>query len=300
MFAVKIPDPLDTAKANDVWSYVVYLTGPQRSHILLGLAGVGLLLGLVHGRARLLAMWALLVAFLATPYGPRFTPFRPDHLAIVLFLPGSLLLAELLATGGEAAGKLWQAFATPEGSFKEGISTPLNSVFTKAMSKIAIWLPLLIGLGISGWGMWETRDIVNPVTVLVQPADLVALRWVEQNTPTTARFFINGTPWMGAQYRGVDGGFWLQPFTGRFSVIPPIAYSWGARVDVLRFLDWSKRAGAVTTCDDKFWSLVSDARLDYIYLRADVGNLQPAALEGCERVDKVFDQGGVLIYHLNP
>jgi hypothetical protein len=303
-FSVKIPDPLDTAKVNDVWNYLTYLTGPQRSHILLALAGVGLVLGLIQGRARLLAVWGLLVAFLATPYGPRFEPFRPDNIAIILFLPGSLLLAELLATGGAVIGRFCSSLISPrfaplEGSFKGGNATPLNWALLKVVATLPIWLPLLIGIGISGWGLWETRNIINPVTVLAQPADVVALHWVEQNTPPTARFFINGTPWMGGQYRGVDGGFWLQPFSGRFSVIPPVSYGWGAQADVLRFLDWSKRAGEVTACDDKFWSLVQDAQLDYVYLRSDIGTLQASALEGCEHVEKIFDQNGVLIYHLS-
>lgn len=302
MFAVKIPDPADTAKVNDVWNYVIYLTGPQRSHILLALAGVGLLWGLVHGRARLLAIWALLAAFLSTPYGPRFEPFRPDHLAIVLFLPGALLLAELLAASGELAGKFLDKKIGKRLAPIDGQRTGIfDLISTKIMAVFSIWLPVLIGIGIAGWGLWETRSIVNPVTILAQPADLAALHWVDQNTPTTARFFINGTPWVGPQYRGVDGGFWLQPLTGRFSVIPPVAYGWGAQADVLRFMDWSKRAGAVTTCDDAFWSLVRDAQLDYVYLRSDIGTLQASALEGCERIEKIFDQNGVLIYHLyNP
>jgi hypothetical protein len=313
MFSVQVPDPSDTAKVNDVWNYVTYLTGPQRSHILLALAGVGLLLGLIHGRARMIAIWGLLVAFLTTPYGPRFEPFRPDHLAIVLFLPGSLLLAELLVSIGELLDFVRRVLRSPhkiqkfapaspipvgEAGLDDSYPPPPGREWGWVDKWLPIWLPLMIGIGISGWGLWETRNIINPVTVLAQPADLDALHWVEQNTPTTARFFINGTPWMGPQYRGVDGGFWLQPLTGRFSVIPPIAYGWGAQADVLRFLDWSKRVGEVTTCDDKFWSLVSDAQLDYIYLRSDVGNLQPPALEGCERIEKIFDQDGVLIYHL--
>jgi len=287
-FVVSVPNPLEQVNAGAaVWEYIVYLTGPQRSHILLALAGVGLLAALLWGKGpvRLVAFWGLGMALMATPYGPVFTPFRPDHLAIMLFLPASLLLAGGLAD----AGALLAA-----GVARMGWRPDLTGrVF-------AICLPLVVGAGISAWGVWETRDIINPVTVLAEPADLDALRWVKTNTPADARFFINSTSWLTGTYRGVDGGYWLLPITGRFSLVPPAAYGWGSRDEVLQITDWDHRAVSVKTCDEAFWSLVREARLGYVYLRAGVGSLQPDALTGCQGVEAVYSQAGVNIYRLAP
>ena len=288
IFAVQVPDPLDPAlTASSAWEYLVFLTGPERSHILLIAAGVGLLFGLIHGRARLIAVWALLVAFLATPFGPRFEPFRPDHLAIVLFLPGSLLLAELLAAVGKGLAGLAGKIAPVNGNNR------IKPLFSTA-------LPLAVGAGLALWGIWQTQDIVNPVTVLANSADVKALKWVDENMPTDARFFINGTPWQGPIIRGTDGGFWIMPITGRFTVVPPVAYGFGDSEDVQRFLDWSTAASKITRCDQDFWSLVKDANLTAVYIRDGVGNLQRQSLESCRGVDKIYDKEGVSIYKLYP
>ena len=288
MFAIQVPNPLDPTLTNpSTWEYIVFLTGPERSHILLIAAGVGLLLGLIQGRARLIAVWGLLVAILATPFGPRFDPFRPDHLAIVLFLPGSLLLAELVVTAGEGLAALI-------GRFKES----LGSMRVKTL--FATVLPLVIGAGLSLWGIWQTRDIVNPVTVLANSSDVKALNWINENMLPDARFFINATPWQGQIYRGTDGGFWIMPITGRFTVAPPVAFGFGNSEDVQRFLGWSKRASEITQCDQDFWSLVKDANLDSAYIHDGAGNLQRQALESCRGVDKIYDREGVSIYKLTP
>jgi hypothetical protein len=287
-FSVVVPDPLEQANAGAAaWEYIGYLTGPQRSHILLALAGVGLVTALLLGRGqgRLLALWGLLVGLMATPYGPVFNPFRPDHMAIVLFLPGSLLLAGLWVDCGQGLAAL--ASRIP---WKPDLVRQVCAVF----------LPLCVGLGVSAWGIWETREIVNPVTVLAGPGDVAALRWVQDNTPADARFLINSTQWMTGIYRGVDGGYWLLPITGRFSVVPPAAFGWGSREDIQRIVDWDQRASALKTCDEGFWVLVREARLGYIYLRGGVGSLQPDGLTACPGVEPVYNTAGVSIYRLTP
>ena len=317
MFSVDIPNLLDPAmESAGVWEYLVTLTGPLRSHILLILAGAGLIAALlIGGRIRWIGVWGVLLAFLATPFGPHFNPFRPDHLAIVLFLPGSLLLADLLVHTGDGLVVLveWGRSKLRRRSESGGpgldeaeVSSAGYPQAARTIPKIgmrsatlAAALPLLVGVGLAGWGIWETRDIINPVTVLAEPADVKALRWVQQQTPPDARFFINSTPWFSGIYRGVDGGYWLLPYTGRFSIVPPVAYAWGNREEVLRMLDWSKRASEVKECNETFWSLVRDANLTYAYLRQGVGSLQPDGLTACSGVIRVYAQDGVEIFRLS-
>lgn len=291
-FSVSIPDPIAAVSGGSgPWEYIIYLTGPQRSHILLLLAGIGFIYLLLRRQMGWLVGWSLLLALLATPFGPRFDPFRPDHIAIVLFLPGSLLLAGLLVG---LAKELERLYLWLSSHWLKGVDL-LVRIRRQALG-VGWILPLLAGAGLAGWGLWETRDIVNPVTVLVVQADETALRWVDANLPGDARFFINGVPWQGKLYRGVDGGYWLLPVTGRFSVIPPAAFGWGYLDDIQRFLDWSKRAGAITACDEAFWSLVRDAGLTHVYLREGVGSLQASALVDCAGVERIYAQDGVAIF----
>lgn len=249
------------------------LLGPARNRLLLLLALPGLFLALRRPRLRPLAVWAGLLALLCLPWGPRFNPFRPDQIAIVLFLPAALLLSELLFAASQALGRIWR----PRGG------------------QAAL---LLATLGLLAWGMAETRNILNPSTVLATQADLNALQWVTLNTPSAARFFINPRLWQTASYRGVDGGYWLLPLTGRQSMLPPVIYGWGPRWLVRQVNDWAGRALRLTGCTPAFWALADEAKLDYVYIKEGYGSLQPSALAGCERLLLVYRKEGVYIYEI--
>lgn len=275
-FGVAVTDPFDVTQAesiNGYLNYLSYLLGPWRGHFLLILAGLGLVLAFGRAKSVVLAVWAIFMAFLATPWAPRFNPFRPDHLAIVLFLPASLLAADVLVRAGEALGKAWRRWAG-----QVGLSVAVGS--------------LLI------WGVVDGRDILNPVTIFTTPADVAALRWIEQNTPPSARFFINSTPWQMGMYRGVDGGYWITPTTGRHTLVPPAAYGWGSGDDITSRNELIKRASQVKGCSEEFWSLVQADQLTHIYMRELAGTLQPGDLSACEGVEVVYAQEGVWVYHI--
>ncbi len=280
MASVTFQDPFDPSRAQtiqDTLNYILYLVGPLRGHILLAVAGVGLLLAFFRPRLRLLAGWSLLLAIEATPYAPKFSPFRPDLIAIVLFIPASLLVVETLSSLNDWLGRARLKFA----------------------SQAALYVSILLSLFLLGWGAVETRNIINPVTVFTTQADVNALDWIEKNTPATARFFINSVSWQGSVYRGVDGGYWIMPATGRFMVVPPVAIGMGSAQDIDLYEGWAQRASSITGCDANFWSLVKETNLDYIYLRQGTGSLKPAALAGCGGVSLVYNREGVFIYQIS-
>jgi hypothetical protein len=284
MASVDLANPFDPAQAQgllDTLNYVGYLLGPLRNDVLLVLSGLGLIIALVR-RPRLPGMaataaWALLLAFLSTPYAPRFNPFRPDLVAIVLFLPAALFLPYLLSTLGEWLGRIpWK-------------HTP----------RAVLAFSLLAPAGLVGWGIAQTGDILNLVTILTVQADVDALHWIDANTPQTGRFFVNSTFWQGTLYRGVDGGYWIMPATGRFDVAVPLAISFAPADEVARYEGWAERASKVTACDAAFWSLVQDASLNYVYVRDGVGGLTAVTLNSCQNIEIIYSQAGVSIYKIN-
>jgi hypothetical protein len=161
---------------------------------------------------------------------------------------------------------------------------------------------LLMALMVAGWIAWGVHrgaDIINPVTVLVTEDDLDALDWVAENTPAEARFYINTAYWLNNVYRGVDGGGWLLPYTGRWSLVPTVFYGFSPELERTRQLrEWGERASTVNTCSDQFWELVTEAAVDWVYLREDVGPLHTDGLAGCAGVHHAYANETVHIYQI--
>jgi len=157
----------------------------------------------------------------------------------------------------------------------------------------------LVGLGTIIWGGFETKDIINPKTVFTTQADLDAIRWIDENLSQDARFFINLTAWGYGVSRGVDGGAWILPLTGRWTVAPTLFYTFGEDLDQVRqIIDWGERAQAVTGCSDGLWELVNAADLTHIYLRDGTGGLSAVALEGCAGIERVYEEDGVGVWEI--
>lgn len=265
--------------AIDYLRYAVNMLGPRHNHILMGLAGVGLIFSLRRRVLRPLSAWALMLGLLSLPWGLRMTLFRPDYFVIILFFPASMVLAGLVVDGTIALGRLAR-------------SRPAWLAWVQGAS-----FALALGIFLA-WGLRETRNVINSATVLATRADVAALDWVRQNTPQDARFFNNGVLWIGEAYRGVDGGFWLVPYTGRFSLVPPSLYGLAGQETADQVKDWAARSGKLEGCGPDFWALVRDAGLTHLYLRQGSGALRPGDLVDCSRLRQLYSQDGVFIYEI--
>lgn len=277
------PDAVE--RVTEYLTYLNYLIGPDHNRILLGIASVGLLLALTRAATRPLAVWALLIGALSLPWGLRLGPFRPDHFAIVLFFPASILLANLVITSIEA--------------LKTALEKPVQlSAARQWIRWFQMGIFVLLAAGFAAWGISSTRNVINESTIIATHADAAALEWIRQNIPPDARFYNNSVPWQAGIYRGVDGGYWLLPYTGRQSMIPPIVYNWGEPAYVDQIARLAGRASQLNSCTPEFWELVRDANLSHIYLREGQGNLQPQHLADCPRIHLLYSQDGVYVYEI--
>ena len=265
VFQVMEPEISKTA-----WDYLYYLVGPISAYVVIGIGLIGLLWSVFVTKKAHFQAWALLVLFFALPTGLRLMNFRYDYFALVVFIPIAIIGAFGIVL---LFGKL---------------------IKQKSLASLII---LLIGLALGTSGAWQNVRAVNSETILATQSDLEALEWIETHTPEDARFFVNTTNWGFGIHRGVDGGGWMLPITGRWSLAPTVFYPMIADQNFIQSVtDMGMRASSITECGDDFWLLVRDARINYLYIKEGAGSLQPEALIACDGVDQLINIEDVHIY----
>jgi hypothetical protein len=263
---------VEAAYFADYASYLWKMLGPLRNYLFLGaglLAGAAALLR--RGPRRVLAVWGLILALQTLPWGLRIEPFRPDHLAIVLFLPAAVLAAD-----GPASLADWIRRRRP---------ALRPRVFLAGAA-----------LGCCLAGIWQTRTIVPQATILADADDRAAVIWAGANTPADAVFLINTTPWQAGLYRGVDGGWWLLPLANRRTLLPPMLYSFADPAYIAEVNGLAEEVFLLKGCTLEFRTLVREQGVTHVYVREGIGSLQPADLEACPGWTEVFRIGAVRIF----
>jgi hypothetical protein len=254
--------------------YLWKLLGPLRNYLLLGSGLLAALAALFRrGPTRVFSVWALLLGLQTLPWGLRIEPFRPDHLAIVLFLPAAILAAGGFVSLAGAIDRRWPA---------------LRARFFFAGIALACCLV----------GLWQTRTIVNSATVFADSEDRQAVEWAARNTPADSVFLINVAPWQNGLYRGVDGGWWLLPLALRRTLLPPMLYSFSPQVYIDQVDRLAASVSELKGCTTDFWSVVQDQGVTYIYIKEGVGSIQPDQLENCRGIKEIYRIGKVRIYRV--
>jgi hypothetical protein len=196
-------------------------------------------------------------------------------MVIILFFPLCLCVACLL-------GIIWQIMVS-------------RVPATSAMKACAT----LVFSGVMIWGIIDSKTVLNPSTVFVSKADLSAIQWIQENISSDARFLINSVHWQSNMYRGNDGGFWLLPLTGNFTLPPPVIIAWGDRERLKEINETAKQIASLSTCEDTFWGIVKANEISYIYLREGSGSLQANNLDDCQGLERIYFIDGVSIFSVS-
>ncbi|NOK62902.1 MAG: hypothetical protein GFH27_549293n299 [Chloroflexi bacterium AL-W] len=166
--------------------------------------GVGVLIWQRCGRGLVLVGWAALVWVVANPYliGLNGAGII-SNFAVILAI--YLVLAPL---GGVAIAAISSSM----------LSTVHAAHLNRSVQMIAGTVLLL-------WGVSEQQQVVDPQFQLFTQADAAAMKWIVEETPPDATFFVNSFGAYGNSIQaGSDGGWWLWFMTDRKSNLPPILH----------------------------------------------------------------------------
>jgi hypothetical protein len=255
--------------------YLFHLLGPWRNYCLLAGALVGCFWALRDSRIRAIAVWGLLLSLGILSWGFRLFPFRPDHFAIILFLPACLIVChgafEILDGSGGPSGK------------------------RKGTEKIGLMILGLFCL----WGLVETATIIRPVTVFAGADDLRAIHWVKEKTPPESRFLINVTPWEWNLYRGTDGGWWITPLTGRWTSLPTLFYGFGEEELIEEVNRRAVKTLQTRPGEPNWWRLIREEGITHIYSHSGAEALPPESLLTCPGLKMEYRHGQVYIFKIS-
>jgi hypothetical protein len=146
------------------------------------------------------------------------------------------------------------------------------------------------------WGAWNSRQVINPVTMLATDADLEAIEWVDSHTSEDARFLINAAGWLPLADRGTDGGWWLLPLTGRWISTPPVLYTYGAPDYVQQVQRQSRLvSGYEPGQEAQIKQLIAEAGITHIYLGAESEPLTREIFSADPNIEVIYEQNGITI-----
>jgi hypothetical protein len=174
---------------------------------------------------------------------------------------------------------------------------------TASVSRQGRWSRFVLGValfcGVLGSHLWVQE--VEPYRYFVTPADVEAMRWIEENTTSEARFAVNTYFWLPRSPHGTDAGYWIPYFTGRKTTAGTMLSSLGTRSYLDSIVSASTLVEALGT-EEQALQQLKGAGVDYIYIgaRGDFsdGGLNATTLLERERVTQVYHNEGVTILRI--
>ena len=196
-----------------------------------------------------------------------------NSMYIMLFVPLAIFLSVVF-------GELWQLLNQQRWPFRL-IGYLLTGALLSAM---------LV------FGIRSQVTILNPQTLLVQPEDMVGLRWLGENLPRDSVVAVNSWRWLGETWAAADGGAWIVPLTGRAVTTPPIDHIYNA--DLFKQVrEFNQAASAVTDWSDPAQAdWLREQGVSHIYVGKRGGFFDPAQLAANSEMTLLFNQDGVFIF----
>ncbi len=149
------------------------------------------------------------------------------------------------------------------------------------------------------WGARSLWPVITPETVLADEEDLLALSWIEENTPAEAKFLISARRWQANIYVGTDGGYWIPALTDRQTTVPPALYVQGSPEYVARINALAEITTEGPDVDESsFRQILAREGVTHVYLGARGSLLPRQALLESNHYALVYASGNVWIFEV--
>src|SRR5205085_9913137 len=151
------------------------------------------------------------------------------------------------------------------------VESRLEATRARRVEPVLTWIVVILAL----WAIPGMLNIVNPITVLVEPGDMSAMDWIRSNVPANATFLVNERLWLPPIYSGTDGGYWIPNLTGRRTTMPIVFYILGPRPswhDDVNVLAQTIASGPEPDSRD-FLTLLRARGVTHVYIGAKGGPL---------------------------
>jgi len=244
---------------------------------LIALSLGGIFLGLLRKEKRILLLlgWAILLLAISNPYWLRLPGIgMVDFITVVIsmFLPASVFAGYFMADLARFA------YARFPGA--------------RVMGSVAILAIALLGAG-------RLLKILGPLSVYVQKPDLVAVRWIRDNTPEDAKFLVNSTAceWKPDHVIGVDAGYWIPLLTGRETTVPPMIYGFENPLDEGYPAQVSALSRAFASLDSAdALRLLRENKVTHVYVGRHKSNIHLEGLLRCSSYQLIYHKDWVWIF----
>ena len=161
---------------------------------------------------------------------------------------------------------------------------------------------VLVGGGLAAvllHGLAQQATVLNPTTLLAQPAELAGIEWLAENSPPTAKIGVSSWLWLGGTWAGSDGGAWITPLTGRPTTTPPIDYIYD-RPLALAVRDFNLWAEAVADWSDPATAEhLRSLGITHLFVGQRGGFLDPAELGRNPALTLRYAEEGVFIWEVS-
>jgi hypothetical protein len=259
------------------WPYLTSALGKQA----LAVAGLGLLWSMIKQRsiAFIVILWVFMIFLLAN--------------LNVLKLPGSGLITNI-----SVEIILFIPIAILGGYFFDQLLISWKDLVPdRLISPSFLLLFILFGF-IAYLGSKQLVAILNPITILSRQADLPAIDWVTEHIPDNETIVINPFAWGYGLYAGNDGGYWIEPLSGRLTIPPPVLYGLGSGSSEISQLSQE----IISACNDpaELRDLLISHNLHYIFTGARGGVIPPEKLASSGLFEPLYHQDGVWILSVKP